>query len=345
MANEVLAKVAAAEARRRPGLRVKSLGWGPWEGGMVSPHLQARFAELGVPMIPLAQGACMFADEMADAGRDGVELVLGGEPRAEALLFDGAEQRVDALEFSVQRTSHGWLEGHAVDGAPVVPVVLVAEWLTRAARSFRPGLSLTALHDLKVLKGIRLDRFENGGDRFRIDAQPLRSDDATLLQMTLRDEAGRPRYSARAELQVAACDRSNTSDAGRLRSTPGPAWRRIRRRCSIAARFELIEQMQGISDDGVAARVLGVQAADVADAGLATRCRRARRRHATGRAVWSTHARSVRICRRRSTGCATTRPCRVPVRSRYRHIGAQSPVPRSPPTSTLSMAMAIASLN
>ena len=121
---------------------------------------------------------------MADAGRDGVELVLGGEPRAEALLFDGAEQRVDALEFSVQRASHGWLEGHAVDGAPVVPVVLVAEWLTRAARSFRPGLSLTALHDLKVLKGIRLDRFENGGDRFRIDAQPLRSDDATLLQMT-----------------------------------------------------------------------------------------------------------------------------------------------------------------
>jgi len=29
MANEVLAKVACAEARRRPGLLVKSLGWGP----------------------------------------------------------------------------------------------------------------------------------------------------------------------------------------------------------------------------------------------------------------------------------------------------------------------------
>ncbi len=259
MANEVLAKVAAAEARRRPGLRVKSLGWGPWEGGMVSPHLQARFAELGVPMIPLAQGARMFADEMADAGRDGVELVLGGEPRAEALLFDGAEQRVDALEFSVQRASHGWLEGHAVDGAPVVPVVLVAEWLTRAARSFRPGLALTALHDLKVLKGIRLDRFENGGDRFRIDAQPLRSDDATLLQMTLRDEAGRPRYSARAELRLLPVQVGDDTPDLVL-----DAWTGVAPYPSALfhrGQFELIEQMQGISDQGVAARVRGVHAA------------------------------------------------------------------------------------
>ena len=259
MANEVLAKVAAAEARRRPGLRVKSLGWGPWEGGMVSPQLKQRFAELGVPMIPLALGARMFADEMADAGRDGVELVLGGAPRAEALLFDGAEMRVDALELSVQRASHGWLEGHAVDGAPVVPVVLVAEWLARAACSFRPGLALIALHELKVLKGIRLDGFENGGDRFRIEAQPLRDATATLLQMTLRDESGRPRYSARAELQAqpaaAAAELPLLALEPWSGDAPYPA------QLFHRGAFELIEEVQGISDDGVAARVRGVQAA------------------------------------------------------------------------------------
>jgi NAD(P)-dependent dehydrogenase (short-subunit alcohol dehydrogenase family)/acyl carrier protein len=259
MANEVLAKVAAAEARRRPGMRVKSLGWGPWEGGMVTPQLKERFAALGVPMIPLTAGAHMFADEMCDAGKDGVELVLGGAPRAEALLFDGADLRVDALELRVQRGSHAYLEGHAVDGMPVVPVVLVAEWLARAARSFRPGLALAALHELKVLKGIRLGGFENGGDLFRIEASPLQSPDATLLQMSVRDAAGRMRYSARAELRAIAAVSTQGLPSLALDAWPGasPYPELLFHR----GHFEVIEQMQGISDAGISARVRGVNAA------------------------------------------------------------------------------------
>ncbi len=259
MANEVLAKVAAAEARRRPGLRVRSLGWGPWEGGMVTPQLKERFAALGVPMIPLAAGARMFADEMCDAGKDGVELVLGGAPRAEALLFDGADLRVDALELRVQRGSHAYLEGHAVDGMPVVPVVLVAEWLARAARSFRPGLELVALHELKVLNGIRLGGFENGGDLFRIEASPLQSSDATLLQMNVRDAAGRMRYSARAELRAIAA--VSTQGLPNLALDAWPGASPYPELLFHRGHFEVIEQMQGISDAGISARVRGVNAA------------------------------------------------------------------------------------
>jgi NAD(P)-dependent dehydrogenase (short-subunit alcohol dehydrogenase family) len=260
MANEVMSKVAWMESRRRPGLRVKSLGWGPWEGGMVSPQLKERFSALGVPMIPLAVGARMFADEMMDASADRIELVLGGAPRAEALLMEGADARVEALEVSVQRSSHGWLEGHALDGTPVVPMVLVAEWMARAARSFRPGLALTALHDVKVLKGIRLGGFENGGDRFRIEAQPLRNPHATELQMQVRDSSGRLRYSARAELSAMA-----TASNQSLPMLPLGAWQGASPYPELLfhrGQFELIEQMQGISDEGVAARVHGVLAAD-----------------------------------------------------------------------------------
>jgi Flp pilus assembly protein CpaB len=47
MANEILNKVAWAESRARGGKTlVKSLGWGPWEGGMVSPQLREHFASL-----------------------------------------------------------------------------------------------------------------------------------------------------------------------------------------------------------------------------------------------------------------------------------------------------------
>ena len=69
----------------------------------------------------------------------------------------------------------------------------IAHLLARAARSLRPGLMLNALHDLKVLKGIRLDGFTNGGNRFRIEVQSLPHPDQILLQMRVRDHEGRLR--------------------------------------------------------------------------------------------------------------------------------------------------------
>ncbi len=79
MANEVLNKVAAAERRRRGDTCVvKSLGWGPWEGGMVSPGLKAHFLAMGIELIPLDAGAKMLVAEIASPQRDDVEIVLGG---------------------------------------------------------------------------------------------------------------------------------------------------------------------------------------------------------------------------------------------------------------------------
>ncbi len=82
MANEILNKVANVEAaRRREGsCIVKSLNWGPWDGGMVSPLLKAHFQEMGVSLIPLDAGARMMVDELRDNGPDRVEIVLGPDP-------------------------------------------------------------------------------------------------------------------------------------------------------------------------------------------------------------------------------------------------------------------------
>jgi acyl transferase domain-containing protein len=251
MANEVLAKVAAAEQRRRPGLRVKSLGWGPWEGGMVTPALRERFAALGVPMLPLAVGARMFADEISDAGA--LELILGGEPRPQALLSSGSDARVDALELRVDQASHAWLAGHAVAG---VPVVLVAEWLARAVKSWRPGLHLVALHDLKVLKGIRLGGFGNGGDRLRIEARPLGARELALRVLGARGEL---HYSARAELgDPPAMVARGLPDVALGDWSGAPLYQDL---LFHRGQFELIDRIDGISDDGIAARLRGVAAA------------------------------------------------------------------------------------
>ena len=65
MANEVLNKVAAAEARRRTGCRVVAIGWGPWDGGMVTPALRSHFQARGIALLGLAAGAEAFVRELA----------------------------------------------------------------------------------------------------------------------------------------------------------------------------------------------------------------------------------------------------------------------------------------
>jgi malonyl CoA-acyl carrier protein transacylase/NADP-dependent 3-hydroxy acid dehydrogenase YdfG len=76
MANEVLNKVAAAEARRRgDACRVVSIGWGPWEGGMVTPTLQKHFESRGVKLLPVTVGARAFVAELS--GRSDVDVVIG----------------------------------------------------------------------------------------------------------------------------------------------------------------------------------------------------------------------------------------------------------------------------
>jgi acyl transferase domain-containing protein/NADP-dependent 3-hydroxy acid dehydrogenase YdfG len=77
MANEVLNKVAINEGLRRPNCVVKSIGWGPWAGGMVGPSLQAHFDAIGVSLIDLAAGARMFVAELSTPQHEQVDVVLG----------------------------------------------------------------------------------------------------------------------------------------------------------------------------------------------------------------------------------------------------------------------------
>ena len=79
MANEVLNTVAVSErAGRGDRCVVKSIAWGPWAGGMVTPALRRHFESMGVELIDLDAGARMLVDELASPQVDQVEVVLGG---------------------------------------------------------------------------------------------------------------------------------------------------------------------------------------------------------------------------------------------------------------------------
>ena len=97
-ANEVLNKIAHAEARRRPANRVVSVNWGPWNGGMVTPGLRTLFEQEGVGLIETGAGAQFLVDELC-AGSVGVNAA-----RAHAAGVAMADVEVLALAPSPQST-------------------------------------------------------------------------------------------------------------------------------------------------------------------------------------------------------------------------------------------------
>ncbi|MBZ4322115.1 type I polyketide synthase, partial [Streptomyces huiliensis] len=130
MANEVLDQVAAAEAAARPGCLVRSLAWGPWGGGMVTPALAAHFAAAGVPLLSLEAGARAFVRELAAPGRDTRVLLTAAGPDGDAYGTPAALPAIPALRPARVRAtarSHPYLAHHAVGTAPVLPMAQALE--------------------------------------------------------------------------------------------------------------------------------------------------------------------------------------------------------------------------
>jgi hypothetical protein len=81
MANEVLNLVATELRSSRPGCLVRSIAWGPWQGGMVTPALARQLERADVQVVPMALGAQAFVAELAgaDSGADSGAGADGGD--------------------------------------------------------------------------------------------------------------------------------------------------------------------------------------------------------------------------------------------------------------------------
>ncbi|MFZ0612079.1 MAG: SDR family oxidoreductase [Desulfobacterales bacterium] len=172
MANEALNKIARRFALDCPQCRVKAINWGPWEGGMVSAGLGHEFRRRGVDLIPIAGGARHLVEEMGRAEDPDIEVVVGAPiPRTAArpaltvdppIAATGDAKAEPELSLTFHRDldlgNHPVLRSHVIDGTAVVPLALMTEWFAHGALHGNPGLRLQGLDDLRVLKGIKLDR-------------------------------------------------------------------------------------------------------------------------------------------------------------------------------------------
>jgi NAD(P)-dependent dehydrogenase (short-subunit alcohol dehydrogenase family) len=195
MANEVLNRVCAAEATRRGGsCVVKSIGWGPWAGGMVTPALAKHFQSLGVPLIEPAAGARAFVEELRTHDGSAEVVLAAGELSAWSELQDRAAAAQSGREILAARSTYPELESHRVSNAVVIPAVLALNWFFGHMRRKQQSSILSCL-DFQVLSGIPIEDFERG-------AKLKLAEEGQSLQ--LHDFTGRIRYRCKLGLGPAA---------------------------------------------------------------------------------------------------------------------------------------------
>ncbi|MCM2304907.1 MAG: SDR family NAD(P)-dependent oxidoreductase [Elusimicrobia bacterium] len=146
VANEALNKAADVLAARLPECRVASLGWGPWDGGMVDANLKKLFASEGVGVIGLAAGGEHLAAELRGSG-PAETVVLAALPGTKAAL-------PVSFERDLTLEAYPFLTSHVLNGRAVLPLAVSAEWLAHAALHSNPGFAFVGFDDLRVAKGI-----------------------------------------------------------------------------------------------------------------------------------------------------------------------------------------------
>ncbi|WP_035496826.1 type I polyketide synthase [Citrifermentans bremense] len=159
VANEILNKVAQAEARRRGGCRSVSINWGPWDGGMVTPALKKVFSAEGIGVIDLTEGGDFLAREISAAGAP-VEIVaiaqLPEQKGAAAPASSAAkpENLSEAFTLTLTVPEFPFLRSHVLDGKAVVPMAVIVEWLAHGALHGNPGFRFHGFNDLRICKGV-----------------------------------------------------------------------------------------------------------------------------------------------------------------------------------------------
>ena len=259
MANEVLNKVACDMAAHRDGCVVRSIGWGPWAGGMVTPALEAHFKAAGVVLIGLQAGADMLVRSLRTGSADHVDVVVGGAPSDGAIADVGGTATEATYEVWVDRVSQPWLVDHSIREVPVVPVVLALEWAVRAARAFKPHLDFQAIEDIKVLRGILLENWEQGGDRFQLNVTQISNGVGAVLAFQLRGRDGRPHYNARIRMvdPGTAAVSANRAPALELGSWKGKVYGDV---LFHGPEFQVIEDIEGFGPKGISGTLSGVNA-------------------------------------------------------------------------------------
>ncbi|MEM9686479.1 MAG: SDR family NAD(P)-dependent oxidoreductase, partial [Bacteroidota bacterium] len=247
MANEVLNKVCQSEQnKRKETCLVKSINWGPWDGGMVSEQLKKHFNAMGVALIPVELGARMFADEMEDTSIENVEIVVSG---ALDSWGNNDDNTLKTHTLLIHRSNSEFLASHKIEGNIVVPIMMVNEWSMRLAELIYPHLKVTAVKNMKVFKGIELKNFDTVGDilTFNYSVEPL--ENSMVIHIKIENDTARLLYS----VSVVLADHYDVSEKKKTYLENLNAWKTDKKgiythKLFHGPSFQVVERLEGISD-------------------------------------------------------------------------------------------------
>ena len=151
-ANEILNKIAFAFKALYPNCLVKSLNWGPWQGGMVRPALQKLLEKRGVHITSIEEGTQIFMDSF-HLNPEEVQVVIGNEMKGQTVV-NSKELYRHQISRTMSVEQNPFLLDHVIGGEPVLPMVCASSWVVDACEQFYPQYTFFKMQDCKLLKGI-----------------------------------------------------------------------------------------------------------------------------------------------------------------------------------------------
>jgi len=288
-ANELMNRLCLSlQARWGERVAVSALCWGPWGAtrfgaGMVTADTEAKFAAKGVRLVSAALGRRLFREELVRVDGTPVEVICGEAPwedheaargvirlRAPAPELGpllGRTQPVArptgerVLPLRLDPSRHLYLQDHALDGKMVLPAAAALAVMAEAVAALWPGWRVVEVREHHLLKGVEVGA-EGRDLQILLQPPPYGSSEGFDVSASLQSDLGNGRALNHYRCVV------------RLEQTlplPTPSPRTIHDDKALAVakaygewlfhgpRFQVIEDIEGLSPAGSGARVRSSQ--------------------------------------------------------------------------------------
>ncbi|MFX0578281.1 SDR family NAD(P)-dependent oxidoreductase [Nocardia nepalensis] len=194
MANEALNRLACSLEHERPDCRITSINWGAWDGGMVSDELRTVFRARGLSLIPVEDGAAIFADQFDRTRDHDVVTVIGP-----AAGLSHREPHRPVGRTVAQRRIAGLgadpiMESHRIDGHPVLPATVALGCMINVVEQLH-GEPVVECRDFRVHKGVVFEGTQP--ERFEVEmSHEAAGHDEVAIRGLRESGPARPHYAA-----------------------------------------------------------------------------------------------------------------------------------------------------
>jgi acyl transferase domain-containing protein len=158
LANEILNKYAYLLQQKYPNCRVVSIGWGPWDGGMVTPQLKQLFEKQNIKVIPQQTGAKMLAEELSQTQAKTPQIIVMSNPISPSPKTVTPQKHSYRLYRRLTLQGNPFVYDHVIGGNGVLPAMCALAWITNSCEQLYAGYHFLSCHNYQVLKGVVFDK-------------------------------------------------------------------------------------------------------------------------------------------------------------------------------------------